>query len=71
MLLCVFTVLYFSVLSETGMFDIMVNRLVGAANNLACELAEVDIIKQVKYSVVPCLAFNTIAALLCVILRIA
>ena len=27
-LLCVFAVLYFSVLSETGMFDIMVNRLV-------------------------------------------
>lgn len=28
-LLCIFAVLYFSVLSETGMFDIMVNRLVG------------------------------------------
>ncbi|MCI8454308.1 MAG: hypothetical protein HFE84_06815 [Lachnospiraceae bacterium] len=42
-----------------------------AANNLACELAEVDIIKQVKYSVVPCLAFNTISALLCVIFRLA
>ena len=27
-LLCIFAVLYFSVLSETGMFDIMVNRLV-------------------------------------------
>ena len=27
-LLCCFAVLYFSVLSETGMFDIMVNRLV-------------------------------------------
>ena len=28
-LLCIFAVLYFSELSETGMFDIMVNRLVG------------------------------------------
>ena len=42
-----------------------------AAANLATELAEVDIIKQVKYSVVPCLAFNTIAVLLCVVLGLA
>lgn len=42
-----------------------------AANNLACELAEVDIIQQMKYSVVPCLAFNTISALICVALGLA
>lgn len=28
-LLCIFAVLYFSILSETGMFDIIVNKLVG------------------------------------------
>jgi len=42
-----------------------------AAANLACELAEVDIIKQVKFSVVFCLAFNTIGVLLCVLLGLA
>ncbi len=42
-----------------------------AAANLACELAEVDIIKQVKYSVIPCIAFNTIGVLLCVLLGLA
>ena len=42
-----------------------------AAANLACELAEVDIIKQVKYSVIPCIAFNTIDVLLCVLLGLA
>jgi len=34
-----------------------------AANNLACELAEVDIIQQVKYSVIPCIAFNILSTL--------
>ncbi len=38
-----------------------------AANNLACELAEVDIIQQVKYSVIPCFAFNVIGVILCVL----
>ena len=38
------------------------------AANLACELAEVDIIKQVKFSAIFCLAFNTIGVLLCVLL---
>lgn len=38
-----------------------------AANNLACELAEVDIIQQVKYSVIPCFAFNVIGVMLCVL----
>lgn len=42
-----------------------------AAANLACELAEVDIIKQVKYSVVPCFLFNTVGVLLCVLLGLA
>ena len=42
-----------------------------AAANLACELAEVDIIKQVKYSVIPCIAFNTIGVLMCVLLGLA
>ena len=28
-MMCIFAVLYFSVLSETGMFDIIVNKLVG------------------------------------------
>ena len=36
-----------------------------AANNLACELAEVDIISQVKYSVIPCFVFNVLGVLLC------
>ena len=42
-----------------------------AAANLACELAEVDIIKQVKFSVLFCLAFNTIGVLICVALGLA
>ena len=42
-----------------------------AAANLACELAEVDIIKQVKFSAIFCLAFNTIGVLLCVFLGLA
>ena len=42
-----------------------------AAANLACELAEVDIIKQVKFSVVFCLAFNTLGVLLCVLFGLA
>lgn len=42
-----------------------------AATNMACELAEVDIIAQVKYSVIPCLVFNTMAILLCVLLGLA
>ena len=33
--------------------------------NLACELAEVDIISQVKYSVIPCFVFNVLGVLLC------
>ena len=36
-----------------------------AAANLACELAEVDIISQVKYSVIPCFVFNVLGVLLC------
>lgn len=42
-----------------------------AAANMACELAEVDIIKQVKYSVIPCIAFNTLGVLLCVLMGLA
>lgn len=42
-----------------------------AAANLACELAEVDIIKQVKFSFVFCIVFNTIGVLLCVLLGLA
>jgi CitMHS family citrate-Mg2+:H+ or citrate-Ca2+:H+ symporter len=42
-----------------------------AATNMACELAEVDIIKQAKYSVIPCFVFNTIGVLLCVAMGIA
>ena len=42
-----------------------------AAANLACELAEVDSIKQVKFSVLFCLAFNTIGVLICVALGLA
>lgn len=42
-----------------------------AAANLATELAEVDIVEQAKYSFLPCLAFNTIGVLLCVLLGLA
>lgn len=42
-----------------------------AATNMACELAEVDIIKQVKFSVIPCIVFNTLAVLLCVLFGLA
>lgn len=42
-----------------------------AAANMACELAEVDIIQQVKYSIVPCIVFNTLGVLLCVLLGLA
>lgn len=42
-----------------------------AAANLATELAEVDIIKQVKYSVIPCLLFNTLGVILCVLFGLA
>lgn len=42
-----------------------------AANNLAAELAEVDIISQAKYSFIPCFIFNTIQILLCVLFGLA
>lgn len=38
-----------------------------AANNLATELAEVDIIQQAKYSFIPCIAFNTLGVILCML----
>ena len=42
-----------------------------AANNLAAELAEVDIMELCKYSFLTCFVFNTIVKLLCLALGIA